>query len=90
MKNIFNILLVVSALEIANSSNILGFFATPCRSNYIVHESLMKGLAAEGHNVSIVWFKLYHSNHYICLMILGDDSYSISNGQIGKIARKLP
>lgn len=54
MRIIFNILLVVSALKIGDSSNILGFFATPCRSNYIVHESLMEGLAAKGHNVSTI------------------------------------
>lgn len=51
--NIFiNFLFVVCALESADSSNILGFFPSPSRSHYIVHEAYMKGLAAKGHNVS--------------------------------------
>lgn len=43
---------VVCASKLTNSSNILGYFSSPSRSHYIVHESLMKGLAAKGHNVS--------------------------------------
>lgn len=46
------ILAVVCALQTADSSNILGYLASPSRSHYIVHESLLKGLAAKGHNVS--------------------------------------
>lgn len=35
-----------------NSARILGFFTTPGRSHFIIYESLMKELAARGHDVS--------------------------------------
>lgn len=33
-------------------SKILGFLLTPARSHFIVHDALMLGLAAKGHDVS--------------------------------------
>lgn len=37
----------------ASSSKILGYFITPSRSHFIIHDSLMRGLAAKGHEVKI-------------------------------------
>lgn len=56
MKEMFNKILIVLIIywsHEVNSANILGFFSTPSRSHFIIHQSLMKGLAAKGHNVSI-------------------------------------
>lgn len=35
------------------SSNILGYLVSPSRSHFIMHDSLLRGLAAKGHNVSV-------------------------------------
>lgn len=47
---VFVISAVIPAVE---SANILGYLATPGRSHFIVHDSLMRGLASAGHNVSM-------------------------------------
>lgn len=44
----------------AESSQILGFFAMPSPSVFIIQDSLMQGLAAAGHNVTVV--SIYNLN----------------------------
>lgn len=34
------------------SAKILGYLVTPVRSHFVIHDSLLRGLAAKGHNVS--------------------------------------
>lgn len=48
---ILSLFLVFYVMKKTNSSNILEFFPTPCRTNYLIHETLMKDLAGKGHNV---------------------------------------
>lgn len=62
---VFSVSIVVCALGIVDSSNILGFFSTPSRSHYIIDETFMKGLAAKGHNVSKtskIKTEIFHNN----------------------------
>lgn len=90
VKIFFTFFFGVCALETANSSNILGFFPSPSRSHYIVHEAYMKGLAAKGHNVSkMSMIKTERCQINDCVMCVGDGRYGVSNGQIEKNASKL-
>lgn len=40
-------------------ANILGYLVTPMRSHFIIHDSLLRGLAAKGHNVSLEYMVQY-------------------------------
>lgn len=51
--NLFAILLLF-ALTSANAYRILGVFPTAATSHYKIGSALMKGLAAKGHNVTMV------------------------------------
>lgn len=89
---VVTILSVACALQTVDSSNILGYLASPSRSHYIVHESLLRGLAAKGHNVSkmrILFDRFSPHFWLIFLLRTGDGRHSISNGQI-EIAPELP
>lgn len=46
-------LVVVEIIQPISSANILGYLSAPGRSHFIIHDSLLRGLAAKGHNVSI-------------------------------------
>lgn len=49
--------IVVALLLLADplsAGKILGYFITPSRSHFIVHDSLMRGLAANGHEVYLI------------------------------------
>lgn len=45
------IFLIATYLYMAESANILGYLITHGRSHFIVADALMRGLAANGHNV---------------------------------------
>ncbi|XP_022175455.1 UDP-glucuronosyltransferase 2B10-like [Myzus persicae] len=45
---------VLGALSTTDSANILGVFPINGRSHWVVYESLMKALAARGHNVTVI------------------------------------
>ena len=45
---------LLSLISYASSYNILGVFHTTARSHYITGSALMKGLAAAGHNVTVI------------------------------------
>lgn len=47
----FGVVLLLVAQPIL-SARILGYLLTPGRSHFIIHDSLMRGLAAKGHDVS--------------------------------------
>ncbi|KAJ4434829.1 hypothetical protein ANN_23400, partial [Periplaneta americana] len=47
-------LFIVGVVEESNTANILGVFYFNGRSHFIMFESLMKGLAARGHNVYVI------------------------------------
>lgn len=53
---IVNFLLFVLCItcSIANSYKILGVFHIPAKSHYIVGHALMKGLAEQGHEVTVI------------------------------------
>ena len=53
-KTVFVLLVFGTTLfhfQSAEAAKILGFFATPSRSHFIIQEALMQGLAAKGHEV---------------------------------------
>lgn len=54
--NFAGLLLVAfaGALSAANGANILGVFPINGRSHWVVYESVMKALAARGHNVTVI------------------------------------
>lgn len=54
MRNILVVLLAVALSQEGFGYNILGIFPTMSRSHYIVGGALMKGLAAAGHNVTVI------------------------------------
>lgn len=54
MKLVGFLLAAISALSITNGANILGVFPINGRSHWAVYESLMKALAARGHNVTVI------------------------------------
>uniref|UniRef100_A0A7G3B2C7 Putative udp-glucoronosyl and udp-glucosyl transferase n=1 Tax=Lutzomyia longipalpis TaxID=7200 RepID=A0A7G3B2C7_LUTLO len=56
MKLIIGLICVISVLNVENASgyNILGIFHTGGKSHYILATALMKELASQGHNVTIV------------------------------------
>ncbi|XP_060833725.1 UDP-glucosyltransferase 2-like [Rhopalosiphum padi] len=45
---------VMGALSVADGANILGVFPINGRSHWVVYESVMKALAARGHNVTVI------------------------------------
>lgn len=48
--------LAVALLQVAQpifSARILGYLLSPSQSHFVIHDSLMRGLAAKGHNVII-------------------------------------
>lgn len=51
---VVSLLLVLA--EPLSAGKILGYFITPSRSHFIVHESLMRGLAASGNEVCRLQF----------------------------------
>lgn len=54
MKTIVLLAVICNLHMISYAANILGFFSTPSRSHFIIHQALMIGLAEKGHNVSHV------------------------------------
>lgn len=56
-KQLIIFLLVLVNANFISSSKILGFFGAASRSHFIVHDSLMRGLAAKGHQVYIINIK---------------------------------
>lgn len=46
--------LMLAITSSSSAINILGIFPTASESHYIVGESLMLGLAADGHNVTVI------------------------------------
>lgn len=54
MKFVGLLLVAASIFSAANSANILGVFPINGRSHYVVYESVMKALAARGHNVTVI------------------------------------
>jgi len=46
--------LLIETVPLISSARILGFFSTISRSHFIIHESLMRELAARGHDVTIL------------------------------------
>lgn len=93
MRIVVAILSIVCALQAADSSNILGYFFSPSRSHYIAQETLMKALAAKGHNVSQMKISIsiaaFDVHSLTFSLRIGDSRYSISNGQIEETAAKL-
>lgn len=54
MKFVWTYLAVAGALSATNGANILGVFPITGRSHWVVYESVMKALAARGHNVTVI------------------------------------
>lgn len=54
LKMLRPILIIIFVVTSVRSAQILGFFATPSRSVFIIQDALMQGLAAAGHNVTVV------------------------------------
>ncbi|KAJ3642483.1 hypothetical protein Zmor_025265 [Zophobas morio] len=54
MKTVFSFLLLVIISHDSKCAKILGVFPVPARSHYILGNSLMKGLAEGGHEVTII------------------------------------
>lgn len=54
MKFVGLLLVTFGALSSANCANILGVFPINGRSHWVVYESVMKALAARGHNVTVI------------------------------------
>jgi len=54
MKFVGLLLVAIGALSSANCANILGVFPINGRSHWVVYESVMKALAARGHNVTVI------------------------------------
>lgn len=54
MKFVRLLLVVIGALSSVNGANILGVFPINGRSHWVVYESVMKALAARGHNVTVI------------------------------------
>lgn len=52
MKLIVLLIVLMQLVGSIFSANILGYLVTPMRSHFIIHDSLLRGLAARGHNVS--------------------------------------
>lgn len=49
---VFLLAVLFQFTEPISSAKILGYLITPGRSHFIVHDSLLRGLAAKGHEVS--------------------------------------
>lgn len=48
------VLLLFSSSGEVHGANIFGYLVTPGRSHFIIHNSLLMGLAEKGHNVSLL------------------------------------
>lgn len=52
IRSLFIAIAILSTFPSLESAKILGYFVSVSRSHFIIHDSLLRGLAAKGHDVS--------------------------------------
>uniref|UniRef100_A0A1A9X0P9 Cytochrome b5 heme-binding domain-containing protein n=1 Tax=Glossina brevipalpis TaxID=37001 RepID=A0A1A9X0P9_9MUSC len=78
---------------VVNGANILGLFLTPSPSHLIVHMSVAKVLAEEGHNVTVVVTeepKVNHKKIHKILIPLGEGHMEFLQKEFSVLAKKKP